>query len=70
MISVPVKSEGRVVGILALTGRVEGAFGESSRQLIERIGQQVGIAVDKAMLFREVMQRNRDLTALDRWRRR
>lgn len=65
IISVPVKSEGRVVGILALTGRVEGAFDESSRQLLERIGQQVGIAVDKAMLFREVVQRNRDLTALN-----
>lgn len=65
IISVPVKSEGRVVGILALTGHVEGAFDESSRQLLERIGQQVGIAVEKAMLFREVVQRNRDLTALN-----
>ncbi len=65
VISVPVKSEGRVVGILALTGRAEGAFDESSSQLLERIGQQVGIAVEKALLFRELTQRNRDLTALN-----
>ncbi len=64
-ISVPVKSEGRVVGILALASRDESAFGVSATQLLERIGQQVGIAVEKAMLFREVMQRNRDLTALN-----
>lgn len=64
-VSVPVKSEGRVVGILALTSRDEGAFGEASIRLLERIGQQVGIAVEKAMLFREVIQRNRDLTALN-----
>lgn len=64
-ISVPLKSEGRVVGILALASRDENAFDVAATQLLERIGQQVGIAVEKALLFREVMQRNRDLTALN-----
>ncbi len=64
-ISVPVKSEGRVVGILALASRDESAFGVSATQLLERIGQQVGIAVEKALLFRQLTQRNRDLTALN-----
>ncbi|MDO8614326.1 MAG: GAF domain-containing sensor histidine kinase [Dehalococcoidia bacterium] len=64
-ISVPVKSEGRVVGILALVSRDESAFGVSAIQLLERIGQQVGIAVEKTLLFRELTQRNRDLTALN-----
>ncbi len=64
-ISVPVKSEGAVVGILALASCDEAAFGEATTQLLERIGQQVGIAVEKAMLFRELVQRNRDLTALN-----
>ncbi len=63
-VSVPVKSEGRVVGVLALASREEAAFGEAASQLLQRIGQQVGIAVEKAMLFRELVQRNRDLTAL------
>ncbi len=64
-ISVPVKSEGRVVGILALASRSENAFDVAATQLLERIGQQVGIAVEKALLFRELTQRNRDLTALN-----
>ncbi len=64
-ISVPVKSEGRVVGVLALASRDESAFGVSATQLLERIGQQVGIAVEKALLFRELTERNRDLTALN-----
>lgn len=64
-ISVPLKSEGRVVGVLALASREEAAFGEAASQLLERIGQQVGIAVAKAMLFRELERRNRDLTALN-----
>ena len=64
-ISVPVKSEGRVVGVLALASHDEAAFGEGESQLLERIGQQVGIAVEKAMLFRQLVQRNRDLAALN-----
>lgn len=64
-ISVPVKSEGKVVGILALASRDENAFDVAATQLLERIGQQVGIAVEKALLFRELTQRNRDLTALN-----
>ena len=65
VISVPIKSERRVVGVLALTSREENAFGEAASHLLERIGQQVGIAIDKAMLFRQLVQRNRDLTALN-----
>lgn len=64
-ISVPLKSEGRVVGILGLASRDENAFDVAATQLLERIGQQVGIAVEKALLFRELTQRNRDLTALN-----
>jgi nitrate/nitrite-specific signal transduction histidine kinase len=64
-ISVPVKSEGAVVGILALASCDEAAFGEATTQLLERIGQQVGIAVEKAILFRQLVSRNRDLMALN-----
>ena len=65
VISVPVKSQGNVVGVLALTSRSEAAFGTPRSDLLERVGQQVGIAVEKSMLFRELVQRNRDLTTLN-----
>jgi nitrate/nitrite-specific signal transduction histidine kinase len=66
VISVPMKSQGKVVGVLALASPNAAAFGDARSDLLERVGQQVGIAVEKSMLFREVLQRNRDLTALNR----
>lgn len=65
VISVPVKSEGNVVGVLGLAAEREGAFSEASSQLLQRVGQQVGIAVEKATLFRALVESNRELTALN-----
>ena len=64
-ISVPLKSQGTVVGVLGLIGRRESAFDDSKAALLQSIGDHVGISIEKAMLFRELEERNRDLATLN-----
>ena len=64
-ISVPLKSQGTVVGVLGLVSRRESAFDDSIAHLLQSIGDHVGISIEKAMLFRELEERNRDLATLN-----
>lgn len=65
MLSYPLTSQGKVVGVLALASKREGTFQESSLRLVSGIANQVAMAVDRASLFQEASRRAQDLAALN-----
>lgn len=63
-VSVPLKSEGEVSGVLGVVTRRERRFLPAELDLLTGIGGQLGLAVRNAVLFSRVRQRNEELTAL------
>jgi signal transduction histidine kinase len=63
-VSVPLKSEGEVSGILAVVTRRERRFLPTEVELLSSIGGQLGLAVRNAILFARSQQRNEELAAL------
>ena len=63
-ISVPLKSEGEVSGVLALVSKRPRRFSPDEIDLLTSIGGQLGLAVRNAMLYTRSQQRNRELAAL------
>ena len=63
-ISVPLKSEGQVAGVLAIATRREGVFTADEVELLTNIGGQLGLAVRNSVLFVKAEQRNQELQAL------
>ncbi len=63
-ISTPLRSEGEVMGVLAIaTGRSH-KFTEAEIGYLSNIGSQLGVAVRKALLYEQVVTQNNDLNAL------
>lgn len=48
---VPLKAKAQLLGILTLYGRTVHHFAEEDRELLESIGNQIGVAVENARLF-------------------
>lgn len=62
-ISVPMKAEGQVVGVIHAASRQRGAFSTSDQQLLTAIGDRVAVAIEKARLYEEVHRRSVHLEA-------
>jgi len=54
IISVPLKSKERVVGVLNIASRTPRPFSQQEVQLLTSFGHQLGIAVENAQLYREL----------------
>lgn len=65
-VSVPLMAEGKVVGVMALASTQERFFSHSEVAMLVGIGGQLGMAVRKAVLFEDLVRRNRELAALNR----
>ncbi|MBI4259442.1 MAG: GAF domain-containing sensor histidine kinase [Actinobacteria bacterium] len=63
-VSVPLKAEGEVAGVLAVATRQERRFLPQDLELLTGIGGQLGLAIRNAVLFARAQQRNRELEAL------
>ena len=63
--SVPLVTEGRPQGVLALLGREPGRFEDSDVQLLEQIARQVGVALERAVLLDEELARQLELRLLN-----
>jgi signal transduction histidine kinase len=61
LIEVPVRSEGEVLGILQLASRTPRKFKNEEVNLLETIGNQVGIAVQRAQLHEETRRQAHEL---------
>ena len=51
---VPVRNQGKVLGALQLGSRADGQFQPEHIRILEAIGNQLGIAIEKARLFEEI----------------
>jgi PAS domain S-box-containing protein len=63
--AVPLWGHDRVQGVLTLLWREPREFSEGNRQLLAAIGQQIGVAIDRALLFEDTLRRERELGALN-----
>jgi signal transduction histidine kinase len=61
LIEVPVRAEGEVVGIIQLASRTPRKFRRAEVSLLETIGNQMGIAVQRAQLYEETRRQAREL---------
>src|SRR6185503_6026430 len=61
LIEVPVRSEGEVLGIIQLASRTPRKFKNEEVNLLETIGNQVGIAVLRAQLHEETLRQAHEL---------
>lgn len=56
VLCVPIRSGTEVYGILHMASRYEQAFDEEDAALAKAIGEQIGVAVERARLFEEISQ--------------
>jgi GAF domain-containing protein len=62
---VPLMAQDKLVGTLGLVSRTPGFFSEEDLNLLNAIGQQLGIAIANAQLFEETTRRAQRLAALN-----
>ncbi len=56
VLCVPIRSGTKLYGILHMASRFEAAFDEEDASLAKAIGEQIGVAVERARLFEEISQ--------------
>jgi signal transduction histidine kinase len=61
ILSLPVPTKGRISGVLHLASHAPREFSPRERQILSVIGQQIGVAVEKARLYAEVKDLNYQL---------
>lgn len=63
-ISAPLRSEGEVHGILALANHQKRLYSDDDRKFLASVGDQVGTAIHKAMLYKQAQAQNQEMSAL------
>ena len=53
---VPLVHRGQAIGALAVASRMEGAFGKREAEMLTQIADQVAMAVNNAMAFRQIAE--------------
>ena len=51
---IPLVHRGQAIGVLAVASRIEGAFGERETDVLVKVADQVAMAVNNAMVFRQI----------------
>ncbi|MDP2659590.1 MAG: GAF domain-containing protein, partial [Dehalococcoidia bacterium] len=64
-VSVPLKAEGKVMGVIALASVHERTFAPSEVSMLLSIGSQLGMAMQNAVLFEDLVRRNKEMAALN-----
>jgi PAS domain S-box-containing protein len=62
---VPITTDGQMLGLIEVGSRAPRKFGPEELRLIEAMGNQIGIAVQKARLFEETERRAHEQAALN-----
>jgi signal transduction histidine kinase len=65
-LQVPVRAEGEVLGIIQLASRIPRKFRPEEVNLLETIGQQMGIAVQRSRLYEQTRRQAEELEKLNR----
>lgn len=61
MVSMPLKSKDKVLGVMNIASRRERRFAPWEVQLLTSIGNQIGVAIENAQLFDEIRERKKQL---------
>jgi GAF domain-containing protein len=56
-LSIPMKSKGRVVGVIHVASRASNAFSETDQETLIAIGDRVATAVENSILYKQAKQR-------------
>jgi PAS domain S-box-containing protein len=63
-LSVPLKSKGSIIGVMAVGARTQRKFTPDQVQLFTSIGNQMGVAIENARLFADLSRRVHELSSL------
>lgn len=63
--AVPLWGHDRVQGVMSLLWREQHEFDERSLQLLVAVGQQIGVAIERARLYEDSLRRENELGALN-----
>jgi signal transduction histidine kinase len=58
-VTIPIRVRARVLGVLGIASADAGAFGADDTNLLEAIGQQLGVAIENARLWDELREKER-----------
>jgi PAS domain S-box-containing protein len=61
---IPIRVNGRVIGVLNVESRTPDAFDENDERFLKTIASSVGTALEKLRLFKEEQRRSKELNAL------
>jgi PAS domain S-box-containing protein len=61
---IPIRVNGRVIGVLDVESRTVDAFGENDERFLNTISSSVGTALERLRFFKEEQRRSRELNAL------
>lgn len=61
VLSVPVRTANRVVGVIHVATHTPRAFDRQERDLLMAVGQQIGVAIEKAQLHEQLKSLNQEL---------
>ena len=64
MLSVPMRSRGRVLGMVRLESERPFAFDQEDQEILGRVGEQIGHAVRRARFVEELHRRKREVQAV------
>ncbi|MBI4670814.1 MAG: GAF domain-containing protein [Chloroflexi bacterium] len=62
---IPLRSGNDIIGVLSIQSYTPDAFGETEANLLETIGDQVGVAIERARLFDETETRARETAIIN-----
>jgi len=69
MICVPVKSHGRILGVIEVINKRKGKFSSRDLRILESIAAQAGSAIENARIYGELENAFKELKALDKARK-
>jgi serine phosphatase RsbU (regulator of sigma subunit) len=64
-VALPLRARGRIVGAMSVQSAEAGAFDEAAAGVLQSLADQVGVAIDNARLFEQIVQANAEIRALN-----
>jgi signal transduction histidine kinase/HAMP domain-containing protein/type II secretory pathway pseudopilin PulG len=66
MANFPIKAKGKITGVLSVANLAKHQFATGELQLLESLAQEIGVAVENAILFGEVKEKTFEMAKINR----